>query len=342
LRLGRAGIGAGDEVVAVRLPGAGPTVEFQCHGGAAAVASVVRALEIAGAARADRIPAAGAIPVDRIRDQAMEDLAAAPTLKVAEILLDQAHGALDRSLERLIGDAQHGAPPDLAELEALIRRAGVGLRMLRGWKVVIAGRPNVGKSRLFNAIAGFDRSIVNPDPGVTRDVVSFRTAFDGWPVELSDTAGERTPADAIERLGIGRARRERHDADLILLVLDRSEPLQDMDLKLLEETPHALVVANKCDLRPAWEPLGSGSVGSGVLAVSAESGEGLDALARSAASRLLPEPPLPGVGVPFRAEHLRWLERARARLVDGDPGGFAHRPDEIGEFFESDDARPGD
>jgi tRNA modification GTPase len=329
LRVGRAGIGLGDEVVAVRLSCTEPVVEFQCHGGAAAVGSVVRALEQAGAARDDRDLAAGATTGDRIRDQAMEDLAAAPTLKAAEILLDQAHGAFSRSLDRLIGDVERGASPDLAELEAHIERAGVGLRLLRGWKVVIAGRPNVGKSRLFNALAGFERSIVNPDLGVTRDVVTLRTAFGGWPVEISDTAGERSTGDALESLGIGRARRERRDADLVLLVLDRSEPLGEVDLELLEATPLALVAANKCDLRPAWEPLRSGCSGSRVLAVSAETGEGLDDLVHSAVSRLLPEPPLPGVGLPFRPEHLRCLEQARECLVRGETDGFILRLEEI-------------
>ena len=126
-----------------------------------------------------------------------------------------------------------GRPPDASALDSLIGRAAVGVRLIGGWKVVIAGRPNVGKSRLFNALAGYERSIVNARPGVTRDVVSLRTAFGGWPVELCDTAGERAAEDAVERLGIARSQAERRDADLILVVLDRSEPLQAVDRELL-------------------------------------------------------------------------------------------------------------
>ena len=79
----------------------------------------------------------------------------------------------------------------------------VGLRLVSGWRVVLAGRPNVGKSRLLNALAGYERAIVDPTPGTTRDVVTVRTALDGWPVELADTAGLR---DAGRR---DRGRRDR-------------------------------------------------------------------------------------------------------------------------------------
>jgi tRNA modification GTPase len=300
-------------------------VEFQCHGGAATVAAIVGALERAGAVRANRDPGPSAITGDRIREQAMEDLASAPTLKAAEILLDQARGAFSRSLDRLIAEAERGARPDTGDLDALIRRAGIGLRLLQGWKVVIAGRPNVGKSRLFNALAGFERSIVNATPGVTRDVVSLRTAFGGWPVELSDTAGERITGDAVESLGIGRARRERHDADLVILVLDRSESLQDVDLDLLQATPQALIVANKCDLPPSWDVENEGISGSMVHAVSAEAGQGLNELVRVVVRRLFPDAPTLGEAVPFRLEQVRRLEEARDCLVRGDLQGFRFR-----------------
>jgi tRNA modification GTPase len=340
LRLGRAGVGAGDEVVAVRLDGATPTVEIHCHGGAAAVAAVVGALEAAGAVPAGPDPVAFPHAEDRIRAQATEDLAAAPTLRAAEMLLDQVHGALSRSLETLIAEARRGtrlgpSSPLLADLDTLIRRAEVGTRLLGGWKVVIAGRPNVGKSRLFNALAGFERSIVNPRAGVTRDVVSIRTAFGGWPVELSDTAGERDGGDAVERLGIGRARRERHDADLILLVLDHSEPLQDVDRHLLASSTSALVVANKCDLPPAWSTDKTKRERSDFYSVSAETGDGLHLLVRAIESRLVPDPPTPGAAVPFRPEHLSMLEQSRIDLTASDLDGFVRRLDELGRLYAS-------
>jgi tRNA modification GTPase len=322
LRLGRAGIGLGDEVVAVRINASPPIVELQCHGGAAAVAAVVRDLLDAGAARADAEAAPPSEVDDRIRAQAMDDLASAPTLRVAEILLDQGHGTLRRALERLAEEPDTAAPKVLADVNALIRVGEVGVRLLRGWKVVIAGRPNVGKSRLFNAMAGFDRSIVNPQPGVTRDVVTLYTAYDGWPVELSDTAGERATADFIEALGISKSLEERSEADVVILVLDRSQPLQDVDLALLHSTAGALIVANKGDLPPAWESAPRVQSDSGPHTISAETGEGLEDLIRALTSRLVPHPPASGAAVPFRPQHLQSLREARDCLLAGDRGGF--------------------
>ncbi|MHB1558616.1 MAG: GTPase [Isosphaeraceae bacterium] len=324
LRLGRAGTGRGDEVVAVRLDdGNQPVVELQCHGGPAAVESVVQALVEVGARRVEATvdllpPGAG-----RIEAQAMADLALAPTVRSAEILLEQARGALRRELDE-IRHLSGGGPERSARLAALAARGAVGSRLLSGWRIVIAGRPNVGKSRLFNALVGFDRSIVHPTPGVTRDVVAFRTAISGWPVELCDTAGQRETDDLIEGLGIDRARLESATADLVMLVLDRSQPLAPADRLLLAAptTSPRLIVANKGDLPAAWFPIELENAGAGVLSVSAETGEGLEALIAVIGDRLVPDPPAPGAGAPFRREHLETLSLARERLDAGDLGGF--------------------
>src|SRR5262249_44650799 len=140
LRVGRAGLGQGDEGVAVRLPGAVPTVEIQCHGGPAAVAAVVAALEAAGA-RPWHGEEPGPDPGgDPIRAQALADLAQAPTLRTAEILLDQAQGALRQELVRLSSELDRGAESVLAGIDALIHRAAVGLRPVARGEGGIAGR----------------------------------------------------------------------------------------------------------------------------------------------------------------------------------------------------------
>ena len=323
LRLGRAGQGLGDEVVAVRLGAATPIVEIQCHGGAEAVRSVVAALEAAGArpwsrgeAESDSGPAD-----DPVAAQALADLSHAPTLRTAEALLDQVQGALGRELEQLRDDEQLGTDSRVERLDALIGRAAIGLRLLTGWKVVISGRPNVGKSRLFNAMAGFARAIVDPTPGVTRDVVTVRTAFGGWPIELADTAGIRETEDPIESLGIARTRREQQDADLALIVLDRSEPLQPIDHELIGAVPGALLVANKSDLPPAWDPDTTLAGSSSVATVSAECGEGLEELIAAIVRRLVPDSPAPGDAVLFRVDHLLALTRARDCLLAADLNG---------------------
>jgi tRNA modification GTPase len=323
LRLGRAGLGLGDEVVAVRLESATPVVEIHCHGGSAAVRSVVAALEAAGAR--PWFGGESGPGDDPIAAEALADLPHAPTLRTAEILLDQVQGALGRELERLRHETQRGSGPALERLDALIGRGTVGLRLVTGWKVVISGRPNVGKSRLFNAMAGFARAIVDPTPGVTRDVVTFRTAFGGWPIELADTAGLRETEDAIERLGIARTRRAQQDADLAIIVLDRSEPLPTIDRELIGADSGALLVANKSDLPPAWAPETTFAGSSSIATVSAERGEGLDELIAAIVRRLVPDPPAAGDAVPFRAHHLVALHRVRDCLLAADLEGASRR-----------------
>jgi tRNA modification GTPase len=323
LRLGRIGQGAGDEVVAIVLEARVPTVEIHCHGGTAAVALVVDALEAAGATRGDSARLAGAAraSADSLASLALLDLARAPTIRTAEILLDQVNGALRQELELILGATDERPALALAGLHALVHRSDVGLRLLSGWNVVIAGRPNVGKSRLLNALAGFPRAIVDSAPGTTRDVVSHLTSFGGWPVVLADTAGQRASHDAIENLGIDRARHEQAAADLVLLVLDRSEPLQQIDRELIATNRDALLVANKSDLPPAWCAGDLIQGGPEIVTVSAERGNGISSLIAAIATALVPEPPRPGDAVPFRTRQRDLIVQARSSLLAGDRAG---------------------
>ena len=315
LRLGRMGAGMGDEVVAVVIADEPPEVEVYAHGGAAAVALVVEALVSEGAEV--RRPVAWVRHDARaaIAAEAFVDLARASTVRTAEILLEQAQGALEADIrEALDALADHPAEA-IGFLDALLDLARVGLRLIAGWRVVLAGRPNVGKSRLLNALAGYDRAIVDAMPGTTRDVVTARTALEGWPVELADTAGLRPSDDPIETSGVALARARQGEADLVLVVLDRSEPLTDIDRAVVSEHARGLIVANKCDLPAAWSPADLGAV-----AVSAQHGDGIEELVAGIASRLVPDLPPPSRGVPFRASQVRRLQAARNALVEGDHG----------------------
>ncbi len=333
LLLGRMGAGPGDEVVAVVLETEVPAVEIQCHGGTAAVGLVLESLEHAGVRRGRLwdIPRFDYPRGDRLSAEAVQDLAHAQTLRTAEILLDQVNGALGDEIAHVARLAKHDTAVACARLDALIQRGAVGLRLLSGWKVVIAGRPNVGKSRLLNALCGFSRAIVDGTPGTTRDVVAFRTALGGWPVELADTAGLRETNHAIELLGIERAQRELGDADLVLLVLDRSESLQPIDRRLIATIRNAVLVANKADLPRAWR---DGDLGLGTapaVTVSAERGDGMDALVASMIERMVPAALFPGEPVPFRAGHLEILARARDDLR---AGNFARAADELESLID--------
>jgi tRNA modification GTPase len=327
LRLGRIGAGLGDEVVGAVVETAIPAIELQCHGGTAAVSLVQEALERAGAQRCERWELAGFdYPCgDLLAAQALEDLSKAPTVQTAEILLDQAQGALRAEIARLAGLVETDALGGQAGLDALIGRGAIGLHLLCGWKVVIAGRPNVGKSRLLNAFCGFHRAIVDGAPGTTRDVVAFQTAFGGWPVELADTAGLRATANAIEQLGMERTRQELGAADLVVLVLDRSEVLRPIDRQLMEATLGALVIANKSDLPAAWQ-VDAACLGiEGAVTVSADRGDGVEELVRTIGKRLVPNPPLPREAVPFRPDQLEALRKARDDLMGGRTAAAAER-----------------
>ena len=164
------------------------------------------------------------------------------------------------------------------ELVALTHRARQGALLRNGLRVVIAGRPNAGKSSLMNALAGYDAAIVTNIPGTTRDVLREQINLEGLIVQLADTAGLRDEADVVEAEGIRRARRELEDADHVLYVVDAArENLSDAIAHELDElrAPCAVtVVINKIDTAhpklhdPKWP----------MIALSATTREGLDSL----------------------------------------------------------------
>jgi tRNA modification GTPase len=184
---------------------------------------------------------------------------------------------------------------------------------------VLAGRPNVGKSSLINALVGYSRSIVYAEPGTTRDVVTAETAFDGWPVRLADTAGLRDDADTIEREGIRLARDRLAEADLRILLFDTSRPPHDEDFRLLSDWADAIRVAHKCDLNSVWSER---ELPDGSLRVSSLTGEGVDALAEVLVRALIPEVPRAGTPIPITERQVSLIARARRAAADGDEEGF--------------------
>jgi tRNA modification GTPase len=158
-------------------------------------------------------------------------------------------------------------------------------RLLRnGLRVALVGRPNVGKSSLFNTLVGHGRAIVTAIAGTTRDTLTEAIGVDGVPVILIDTAGIRSSNDEIESIGVERARREAADADLLIVVIDGSEPLHDEDRSVIDEVSDVrhVVALNKSDL-PTFSSItfngqGTGSNCSAVVSVSAKSEAGLATL----------------------------------------------------------------
>ncbi len=167
---------------------------------------------------------------------------------------------------------------DLEKLSATFR---AGRLLKDGLKIVLVGRPNVGKSSLFNGLLSFERAIVTDIAGTTRDSLTELVSLKGIPVLLTDTAGVRTSQDEIESLGVERTRRAIADADLVVLVLDGSQPLTKEDHEILSElskTQH-LITANKMDLDNfRSDEIRMACVGTDVVSISAKSGSGLGVL----------------------------------------------------------------
>lgn len=243
--------------------------------------------------------------LDLVQAEAVADLVNAVTPAQARAAMDQLDGTItkaigqaDAALFELIAKCEasldfpdegfHFIQPDdlraaLADvadgLQTLLDSAAQGRLIREGRVVVLTGRPNTGKSSLFNALLGCGRAIVTDIPGTTRDLLTERVDLYGVPVTLVDTAGIRAPLDPIEREGVSRAHDARVAAEIALVVLDGSAVLTGVDRQLLADTQESarVIVVNKTDRPRAWdaaiEPWASETVFT-----SAVTGDGLDRL----------------------------------------------------------------
>lgn len=169
---------------------------------------------------------------------------------------------------------------DLSErIGALAGTYATGHLLRDGVKVAIVGRPNVGKSSLFNKLVRLDRAIVTEIAGTTRDSISEALSLEGIPILLTDTAGMRVAEDRIEEIGVARTRMAMADADLLIVVLDGSAKLEPGDLEILSETIAVkyVLAINKCDLTSAFS-IDELNQAAPVVKVSALTGEGLERL----------------------------------------------------------------
>lgn len=167
----------------------------------------------------------------------------------------------------------------LAEFEALAARVRRGVVMRDGMTVVIAGRPNVGKSSLLNRLAGEDAAIVTDVPGTTRDLLRVQLQIDGMPLTVIDTAGLRDSVDPVEREGVRRAQAALAAAERVLLLVDDREGVEPADEALLAALPPGpalTIIRNKCDLSGHAAAAGEGA--HSWVRLSARTGAGLDAL----------------------------------------------------------------
>ena len=285
------------------------TVELQCHGSPAMLAAALEALFCAGARQAGpgeftkRAFLNG--QMDLTQAEAVIDLIDAETADAAANAAGQLGGALLRRIapvyDRLTDLCSHFHAvldyPDediedfgaeelartldeaAAELRRLLATYERGTYLKNGVRTVLLGRPNAGKSSLFNALAGFDRVIVTDIAGTTRDTVEETVRAGSVLLRLTDTAGIRDASDAIEALGVERSEQAAQSAELAIFVCDGSLPLNDEDRRAMEAAkaaPRAIAVVNKADraqvVRPEELPFET------VLSLSALTGEHLQAL----------------------------------------------------------------
>lgn len=311
------GAGVADEVVLLiyRAPHSytrEDSIEIQGHGGSTAAKRILRQLVEAGARLADpgeftkRAFLNGRL--DLLQAEGILDLIRARTDRAAETALEQMQGTLSRSFDALYDEtltlaADLEATLDFSEDElpesvttgvltrlraterhyqALLDSWDEGHLLRDGALVVIAGKPNVGKSTLLNALLGKDRAIVTPIAGTTRDTIEEQTVICGYPVRLVDTAGLRDSPCEIESEGVRRATSILSHADLILYVIDGSLPWTEEDALAIKSIPNRarLIVINKSDItrKKSKQPL---APDQSSISVSAARGTGLDELKRA-------------------------------------------------------------
>jgi tRNA modification GTPase len=336
-------------------------VEISAHGSPVVLRGIVETSIAAGARLAEpgeftlRAYLNGRL--DLVQAEAVKDLIDAVTPVQARAAFDQLDGTLTERLREIDAvlfevsarleasldfpdEGYHFVEPGRVaaevrgvceRLSSLLADAKRGRLLREGARVAILGRPNAGKSTLFNALAGAERAIVTDIPGTTRDLVTELVDMDGVPVTLVDTAGLRLyPADAVETEGITRARAAADVADLLIIVLDRSRPLDAEDAAILSDTaPRSrLIVANKCDLAASW----ADDV-QAAIAVAATTGQGIDRLRNEIVAALSSSDDSPAVDNDTPAvtnlRHVVLLERAFESLERAADAASAEMPEEF-------------
>lgn len=309
-----------DQVVATYFPAphsytGDDVVELSAHGSPVVLRAIVTEATAHGARLAEpgefTLRAFLAGRIDLMQAEAVADLIDAVTPLQARAAFDQLQGTLtaaiaeiDAGLFDLIARLEASVdfpdegyhfiePAAVAQsivavrdrMAALLSDARRGRLVREGVQIAIVGTPNVGKSSLFNALAGADRAIVTDIPGTTRDLVTETIDLDGLRVTLVDTAGLRATSDAIEAEGVRRAEHASHVADLTLLLLDRSRPLEASERESIQQRADyiRLIVVNKIDVAAKWNEV---ELTPQAVSISATTGAGLSNLRKRIAEAL--------------------------------------------------------
>ncbi|HEX4925921.1 MAG TPA: tRNA uridine-5-carboxymethylaminomethyl(34) synthesis GTPase MnmE [Bdellovibrionales bacterium] len=325
------------------------TLEISCHGSPAIAQTVLDELVKAGCRIAERggftFRAFMSGRIDLVQAEAVLSLVESQSKPAVRMALRQLKGQLSEKFEAIESNLVwllarlevsldfstediDVAPKDellekidrvLRDSDQLLKTYNQGRILKEGLFVTLAGRPNVGKSSLLNAIMREDRAIVTDIAGTTRDVVEGKIRIDGMPVTLVDTAGLRETQDPIEKIGVEKTRKALGQGDVVLFVLDSSAGLTSEDEALLETLPkeNLFFVFNKVDLissdaRPRLYSVAK-SFGSPAIFVSSKSGEGLAELEKALAN-VIRETLVEDSDVVIQARHYQLLEKMRQRV----------------------------
>ena len=286
------------------------TVEFHCHGSPAVLAAGLESLYAAGALPAKRGEFTKRAflngKLDLTQAEAVIDLIEADTADAAANAAGQGGGVLQKKLAPIYDDLTNlcshfhavldypdediedftlssytsSLRADAKGLYAILKTYTQGRILRQGVAAAIVGKPNVGKSSLLNALAGYDRVIVTDIPGTTRDTVEESVMLGSTRLRLIDTAGIRETTDTVEAMGVQRSREAVDNADLVLFVCDGSTPLDDEDQAIIDlclDHENAIALINKSDLGSQVDP--SDLPFMAVISVCAKTGQGLDQLA---------------------------------------------------------------
>lgn len=298
-------------------------VEIHCHGGRMASEIIRQTLVAYGAV--EHLPALGCDGSDGLNEaglieaEARQDLIHATTLRTTSILLDQMRGALQREFAAIESSLHSGDSVDaMSRLKRLESRAQLGSHLIAPWQVVLAGPPNSGKSSLLNLLLGYARAIVHEQAGTTRDLLSEKSSFDGWPMDLIDGAGIRVANDAIEETGISQALDRIASADCVLLLVDKTTGWTETHAEIARICGgRCVLVETKSDLATPFSnggnrrqvdiPTSLANAFSAKIETSSVTGHGLKELIDAVVQFLVPDALQPGEPIPFRARHRNWI-----------------------------------
>lgn len=308
-----------DEVIVVLMKGphsytAEDVVEIQCHGGFVSVREILKVLLSEGVRQAEegeftkRAFLNGRI--DLTQAEAIIDIIDAKTEQSLEVAVNQLDGTLSKYIrdlrDELIAMIAHlevtidypeedieevsaqevriGLEPILEKMDTLLATAQRGKLLRDGVMVSIIGRPNAGKSSLMNALLREDRAIVTNIPGTTRDSIEEFLTIQGIPVRLIDTAGIRETEDIVESMGVEKARQYLDKADVVVLVIDGSKPLEPEEQELLQLITNrpSIIFLNKADQMQCImkEEIAALGTFTEIVTISAAQGEGMDEMAK--------------------------------------------------------------